>query len=100
MVNRLLPMFCSEFGPGLDHPRSLSDDQNSASSNSAEGHYSGLVIKTLPASYHRPELDLTKEIVAFKATDTEQATSCSLADPAIASKESRVAFREAPALVT
>jgi hypothetical protein len=93
-------MFCSEFGPGLDHPRSLSDDQNSASSNSAEGHYSGLVIKTLPASYHRPELDLTKEIVAFKAADTEQATSCSLADPAIASKESRVAFREAPALVT
>jgi hypothetical protein len=68
-------MFRSEFGPGLDHPRSLSDDQSSASSNTAEKHYSGLVIKTLPASYHRPELDLTKEIVAFKASDTEQATS-------------------------
>jgi len=68
-------MFCSEFGPGLDHLRSLSDDQSSASSNIAEKHYSGLVIKTLPASYHRPELDLTKEIVAFKASDTEQATS-------------------------
>jgi hypothetical protein len=66
-------MFCSEFGPGLDHPRSLSDDQSSASSNSA--HYSGLVVKTLPSSNHRPELDLTKEIVAFKASDTEQATS-------------------------
>jgi hypothetical protein len=68
-------MFCSEFGPGLDHPRSLSDGQNSAFPNTAEKHYSGLVIKTLPASYHRPELDLTKEIVAFKASDTEQATS-------------------------
>jgi len=77
-------MFCSEFGPGLDHPRSLSDDQNSASSNSAEGHYSGLVIKTLPASYHRPELDLAKEIVAFKPSDKKQATSRSSADPAIA----------------
>jgi hypothetical protein len=68
-------MFCSEFGPGLDHTRSLPDDQSSASSNSAERHYSGLVIKTLPASYHRPALDLAKEIVAFKATDTKQATS-------------------------
>jgi hypothetical protein len=68
-------MVCSEFGPCLDHPRSLSDDQSSASSNSAEKHYSGLVIKTLSASYHRPELDLTKEIIAFKVSDTEQATS-------------------------
>jgi hypothetical protein len=68
-------MFCSEFGPGLDHLRSLSDDQSSLSFNTAEEHYSALVIKTLPASYHRPELDLTKEIVAFKASDTEQATS-------------------------
>jgi hypothetical protein len=25
----------------------------------------GLVIKTLPASYHRPELDLTKDTVAL-----------------------------------
>jgi hypothetical protein len=77
-------MFCSEFGPGLDHPRSLPDDQSSASSNSAEKHYSGLVIKTLPASYHRPELDLAKEIVAFKPSDKKQATSRSSADPAIA----------------
>jgi hypothetical protein len=68
-------MFCSEFGPGLDLPRSLSDDQSSASSNTAEKHYSELVIKTLPASYHRPELDLTNEIVAIKASDTERATS-------------------------
>jgi hypothetical protein len=68
-------MFCSEFGSGLDHPCSLSDDQSSASSNPAEKHYSVLVIKTLLASYHRPELDLTKEIVAFKASGTERATS-------------------------
>jgi hypothetical protein len=68
-------MFCSEFGPGLDHPPSLSDDQSSASSNATEKHYSGLVIKTLPASHHRPELNLTKEIVAFKASDTEQVKS-------------------------
>jgi hypothetical protein len=69
-------MFCSESGSGLDHPRSLSDDQSSVSFNTAEKHYSGLVIKTLLAtSFHRPELDLTKEIVAFKASDTEQATS-------------------------
>jgi hypothetical protein len=68
-------MFCSEFGPGLDLPLSLSDDQSSASSNTTETHYSGLVIKTLPASHHRPELDLTKEIVAFKGSDMEQATS-------------------------
>jgi len=68
-------MFCSDFGPGLDHPRSLPDDQSSASFNSAAKHYSGLVIKTLPASYHRPELGLAKEIVAFKASDTKQATS-------------------------
>jgi hypothetical protein len=66
--------FCSAFGPAWII-RSLSDDQSSASSNTAEKHYSGLVIKALPASYHRPELDLTKEIVAFKASDTEQATS-------------------------
>jgi hypothetical protein len=68
-------MFCSEFGHGLDHPRSLPDDQSSASSNSAAKHYSGLVIKTLPASYHRPELDLAREIVAIKASDTKLATS-------------------------
>jgi hypothetical protein len=68
-------MFCSEFGLGLDLPRSLSDDQSAASSNPAEKHYSVLVIKTLPASYHRPELDLTKEIIAFKASDTDQARS-------------------------
>jgi hypothetical protein len=68
-------MFCSESGSGLDHPRSLSDDQSSVSFNTAEKYYSGLVIKTLLASFHRPELDLTKEIVAFKASDTEQATS-------------------------
>src|SRR5215210_1141740 len=48
MVNRSLPIFCSEFGPGLDHPPYLSDDQSSASSNTTEKHYSGLVIKTLP----------------------------------------------------
>jgi len=75
MVNRSLPTFCSESGPGLDHPRSLSDGQSSVSFNTAEKHYSGLVIKTLPASYHRPKLDLTNEIVAFKAFHTEQATS-------------------------
>jgi hypothetical protein len=75
MVNRSLPMFCSEFRPGLDHPRSLPDDQSSASSNSAEMHYSGLLIKTLPASYHLPELDLAKEIVAFKPSDKKQAAS-------------------------
>jgi hypothetical protein len=68
-------MFCSEFGPGLDHPPSLSDDQSSVSSITTEKHYSGLVIKTLPASHHRPEPALTKEIVAFNASDTEQATS-------------------------
>ena len=50
MVNRSLLMFCSSFGPGLDHPRSPSDDQSSASSNTAERHHGGLVIKTLPAS--------------------------------------------------
>jgi hypothetical protein len=68
-------MYCSEFSLGLDLPRSLSDDQSSASSNPAEKHYSVLVIKTLPASYHRPELDLTREIIAFNASDTEQARS-------------------------
>jgi hypothetical protein len=66
IVNRSLPMFCSEFGPGLDHPRSLSDDQSLASSNTAVRHHGWLVIKTLPASYHRPELDLTRDTVAFK----------------------------------
>src|SRR5215212_204033 len=49
MVNRSLLMFCSEFGPSLDHPRSLPDDQSSASSNSAEKHYSGLCHQDSPS---------------------------------------------------
>jgi hypothetical protein len=35
----------------------------------------GMDAKTLPTSYHGPQLDLTMEIVAFKASETEQATS-------------------------
>ena len=45
MVNRPLPMFCSVFGPGLDHPRSLSDGQSSGILEHRQKHYNGLVIR-------------------------------------------------------
>jgi hypothetical protein len=62
MVNRSLPMFCSEFGPGLDHPHSLSDGQSSASSNTAEKHYSGLDNPTL----HEALLSANRPIRQFE----------------------------------